>query len=156
MALQDQRLSANRGRSVRADHGTRLGEVMLDRTEAAQIFQLVEVDMPIVDLVAALPQEIAHHVLAWAFRAASRRNRDKVPCGRKLRVEICVDSVDNSLMAIGRVHFRCGSGAAFRIGCAPIHCAMRFGAPWRHGWRSTAISSEHDSLTDQTSFVAAG
>src|SRR5947209_17136266 len=105
MALQDQRLSANCSRPVGADHGTRLGEVMLDRTEAAQIFQLVEVDMPIVDLVAALPQEIAHHVLAWAFRAASRRNRDKVPCGRKLRVEICVDSVDNSLMGVGGVHF---------------------------------------------------
>jgi hypothetical protein len=43
---------------------------MLDRAEAAQIFQDVEVDVPVVDLVATRPQQIADHVLARPFSAA--------------------------------------------------------------------------------------
>jgi hypothetical protein len=62
--------------------------------------------MPIVDLVAALPQEIADHVLARPFRAAGRRNRDKVSCGRKLRIEIGVDRIKDSLLGFDGVHFR--------------------------------------------------
>ena len=58
-------------------------------------FKIVDIDMPVVDLVAALPQEIADHVLARPFRAAGRGNRDKIPCGRKLRVEIGVDGVED-------------------------------------------------------------
>ena len=43
---------------------------MLDRPEAAQILQILYVDMPVVDLVAACAQEIADHVLARSFGAA--------------------------------------------------------------------------------------
>ena len=35
---------------------------MLNRTVAAQVLQRVDVDMPVVDLVAALPQQIADHL----------------------------------------------------------------------------------------------
>jgi hypothetical protein len=66
---------------------------MLDRPKTAQIFQLVDIDMPIVDLVAAPPQEIADHVLARPFGAAGRGDRDQIPGGRKLRVETGVDRV---------------------------------------------------------------
>ena len=77
---------------------------MLDRSDAAQVFQLIDVDMPVVDLVAALAQEIADHVLARSFRAARGGNRNKIPRGRKLRVEIVVDGVENSLFGIAGVH----------------------------------------------------
>src|SRR6266849_8850088 len=43
---------------------------MLDRAEAAQILEIVDVDMPVVDLVAALPQQIPDHVLARPLGAA--------------------------------------------------------------------------------------
>ena len=83
---------------------------MLDRAEAAQILQIVDIDMPVVDLVAALAQEIADHVLARPLRAAGRGNRDKIPGGRKLRVEIGVDGVEDPClvsMAIISVTVRC-------------------------------------------------
>ena len=71
---------------------------MLDRAEAAQILQVVDVDMPVVDLVAALAQQIADHVLARPFGAAGRGYRDEIPGGRQLRVETGVDGVEDSLL----------------------------------------------------------
>ena len=101
MALQDQRFAALGGRAVGAHHRAGAGEVVLDRAEAAQILEVVDVDMPVVDLIAAFAQEIAHHVLARAFRAARRRDRDEVARGRKLSVEAAVDGVQNPLLRFG-------------------------------------------------------
>ena len=55
-------------------------------------------------LIAALPQQIADHVLARPFRAAGRGNRDKIPRGRKLRVEIGIDGIEDFLFGIDGVH----------------------------------------------------
>ena len=60
--------------------------------------------MPVVDLVAALAQEIADHVLARTFGAAGRGNRDKIPGGGQLRVETGIDGVEDSLAGIAGVH----------------------------------------------------
>ena len=76
---------------------------MFNRAEAAQVFQGIEIDAPVVDLIAAPAQEIADHVLARPFRAAGGRYSDKVHGGRKLRVEIGVDGIED-LSAIGSVH----------------------------------------------------
>jgi len=76
---------------------------MLDRAEAAQVFQIVDLDVPVVDLIAALTQEIAHHVLARPFRTAGRRNRDKIPRRGQLRVEIGVHGIKDFLPAIDSV-----------------------------------------------------
>ena len=56
--------------------------------------------MPVVDLVAALAQEIADHVLARPFGAAGRGNRDKIPGGRQLRVETGVDGIEDFLLLL--------------------------------------------------------
>ena len=74
---------------------------MLDRAEAAQVLQIVDIDMPVVDLVAALPQQIADHVLAWSLGAAGRGDRDEIPRRRKLRVEAGIDGVEDFLLRIG-------------------------------------------------------
>jgi hypothetical protein len=79
---------------------------MLDRAEAAQILQIVDIDMPVVDLVAAPAQQIADHVLARPLRAAGRGYRDKILCRGKLRVKTGVDGVENPLLGIDGVHFR--------------------------------------------------
>src|SRR5450759_2220309 len=73
---------------------------MFDRTESAQFPEIVDIDMPVVDLVTALPQEVADHVLARSFRAAGTGNRDKIPRGSKLRVEIGVDGIEDFALAI--------------------------------------------------------
>src|SRR5215210_1045138 len=101
---------------------------MFDWSEAAQVFQLIDVDMPVVDLVAALAQKISDHVLARSFRTSGGGNGDKIPCGRKLRIEIVVDGVENSLFGIAGIHSVTLPVAAFRIAPAPIHCAFRFRA----------------------------
>ena len=75
---------------------------MLDRTEAAQILQILDVDMPIVDLIAALAQEVADHVLARPFGAARRWYRNEIPCCRQLRIEAGVDGIEDFLLRIGR------------------------------------------------------
>ena len=82
---------------------------MLDRAEAAQILQVVDVDMPVVDLIAALAQQIADHVLARPFRAAGGGNRDKVPGGRQLRVKTGIDGVEDSLLGIACIGLHCHS-----------------------------------------------
>src|SRR5258708_21790066 len=105
MALQDQRSAGIALGAIGADRGGRLGKVVLDRAEAAQTLQSVDVDMPVVDLIAALPQQIAAHVLARPLGAAGRGNRDKIPCRRKLCVEIGVDGVEDLLLGIAGVHY---------------------------------------------------
>ena len=77
---------------------------MLDRTEAAQILQIVDVDMPVVDLVAALAQEIADHVLARPFGAAGRGDRDKILRGGELRVETGIDGIEDFSCGVDGVH----------------------------------------------------
>ena len=70
VTLQDQRLSGVGVGSISADHRARSGKIMLDRTEAAQVLQLLRIDMPVVHLVATLAQEVADHVLARPFGTA--------------------------------------------------------------------------------------
>src|ERR1035437_9437108 len=77
---------------------------MLDRTESAQIPEIVDIDMPVVDLVAALSQEVADHVLAWPFRAAGTGKRGKISCGSKLRAKIGVDGIEDFSLAVDGVH----------------------------------------------------
>ena len=45
---------------------------MLDRAEAAQILEIVDVDVPVIDLIATLAQEVADH-------AGRRHNSPKLP-----------------------------------------------------------------------------
>ena len=66
---------------------------MLDRAEATQILEIIDIDMPVVDLIAAPAQQLADHVLARTFRAAGRGNRDKIHRGGELRVEPGIDGV---------------------------------------------------------------
>src|SRR6266478_304402 len=99
---------------------------MLDRTETAQIPEVVEIDVPVVDLVTALTQEIADHVLARSLRTAGGRNRYKIPGRRKLRVEIGVDCIENSSPGIAGVHGITFPVVAFRIAAASIHCELGF------------------------------
>src|ERR1700724_1839661 len=77
---------------------------MLDRAKAAQVFQIGDIDMPVVDLVAALPQEIADHVLARTLGTAGRGNCNKIPRGGELRVETGVDGIEYPLPGIDSVH----------------------------------------------------
>src|SRR4051812_31882668 len=77
---------------------------MLDRPKTAQILQLIDFDMPVVDLIAAPAQQIADHVLARTLGAARRRNGDELFCRRKLRVEAGVDRVENFAFGIVGVH----------------------------------------------------
>jgi hypothetical protein len=112
MPLHDQRFPGIGGGPVSADHGAGLREIMLDRAEAAQILEIVDVNAPIVDLVAALPQEIADHVLTRPFGATRRGNSDKIPRGRQLRVETGIDGIEDFLIVVARVH-----GVAFPVIC---------------------------------------
>src|ERR1700733_7569611 len=77
---------------------------MLDRAEAAQVLEIVKVDVPVVDLIAAPAQQIADHVLTRAFSAAGRGNRDKIPCGGELRVETGIDGVEDFAFDIVGTH----------------------------------------------------
>src|SRR5260370_33251016 len=77
---------------------------MLDRAEATQVFQIVEIDMPDGDLAAALPQEIADHVLARTFGTAGRGNCNKIPRDGELRGDTGVDGIEHPLPGIDSVH----------------------------------------------------
>src|SRR4051794_4685700 len=77
---------------------------MLDRAEAGQVLEIIDVDVPVVDLVAALAQQIADHVLARTFGAARGGNRDKIPGGGELRVETGIDGVEDFAFDIVGVH----------------------------------------------------
>ena len=95
--------------------------------------------------IATLAQQIADHVLAWSFRAAGRRNGDKILRGRQLRIEAAVDRVEDSLPGIAGIHGIVSpvtvglahpapprsnhtlqgfaeSRIAVRIASAPLHC----------------------------------
>ncbi|BBO12959.1 hypothetical protein TM102_44290 [Bradyrhizobium sp. TM102] len=74
---------------------------MLDGAEAAQILEIVDVDVPVVDLVAARAQEVADHVLARPLRPAGRRDCDKIACGGELGLEAGIDGVKNPLLRFG-------------------------------------------------------
>lgn len=74
---------------------------MLDRAESAQISEIVEIDVPVVDLVAALAQQIADHVLARPLGAAGRGDRDEGLRRRKLRIESLVNGGKDSLLRLG-------------------------------------------------------
>ncbi|KAH2776528.1 hypothetical protein KXW38_010187, partial [Aspergillus fumigatus] len=60
--------------------------------------------MPVIDLIAALPQEIADHVLARAFGAARRGDGNEIGGGRQLRVEAGIDGIEDLLLGVG-AHF---------------------------------------------------
>src|SRR5882757_6244650 len=77
---------------------------MLDRAEAAQVLEIIDIDMPVVDLVAAPAQQIADHDLARTFSAAGRGNRDKIPCGGELRVETGIDGIEDFALCIVGTH----------------------------------------------------
>jgi hypothetical protein len=83
---------------------------MLDRTKTAQILQIVDVDMPVVDLLAAPAQEIGHHVLARPLRATGGRNRDEIPRGGKLGIEAGIDGIEDFFLGIQGIH-----GVAFPV-----------------------------------------
>ena len=74
---------------------------MLDRTDAAQTLQFIDIDMPIVDLVAPLPQQVAHHVLARPFSTARAGDRGELPRGFDLPIERLVHRVENPPLLIG-------------------------------------------------------
>jgi len=84
--------------------------------------------MPVVDLVAALAQEIADHVLTRPFGTADGGNRDKILRGGQLRVEIGIDGVED-----------------FLPGISGVHCdAVPYGAAARTRQRSDQITSSRD------------
>jgi hypothetical protein len=83
---------------------------MLDRTKTAQILQIVDVDMPVVDFVAALAQEIGHHVLARPLRATGGGYSDKIPCGGELGIEAGIDGIEDFFLGIDGIH-----GVAFPV-----------------------------------------
>jgi hypothetical protein len=85
---------------------------MLDRAEAAQVLEIIYIDVPVVNLIAALAQHIPHHVLARTFGATGGGNRDKIPCGGELRVEAGVDGVKDFAFDIVGTH--CGAAPVGR------------------------------------------
>jgi hypothetical protein len=91
--------------TVRTDYRPRLRKIVLDRPEAAQVLQIRKIDVPVVDFVVALAQQIADHVLTRPFRTPGGRDRDKIHCGGQLRVETGVDGVEDSLPDIDGVHW---------------------------------------------------
>src|SRR4051794_35569123 len=60
--------------------------------------------MPVVDLIAALAEEITHHVLARPLGTANGRDGNEIPRGRKLRIEACVDRIQYSCSVIAGIH----------------------------------------------------
>ena len=60
--------------------------------------------MPVIDLVAALAQEVANHILARPFGAARGRYRNEVPCRSELRVEAGIDGIENPLFDVAFDH----------------------------------------------------
>jgi hypothetical protein len=109
MALQDQRAAAARRRAgdrrrrpVGADHRAGLGEIGLHRPEVAQPLQALQIDRPVVDLVAARPQQVAEHVLAGRLGAPCARYGGEPEGGGDLGVEIGVDRLVDPPLLLGR------------------------------------------------------
>ena len=105
MTLQNQRFPTLLPARM-SDHRARFRKIMFDRAEPAQILEIVDVDMPVVDLVAALPQKITDHVRHGPSAPAGGRNRDKIPCGSKLGIEIDVDCVNDLSPGVTDIHLR--------------------------------------------------
>ncbi len=61
---------------------------MLDRAEAAQALQIIDIDVPVIDLVTTLSQEVTDHILARPFRATRRGDCDEIARRRQLGVEM--------------------------------------------------------------------
>ena len=76
---------------------------MLDRTKAAQTPEVIDIDMPVVNLIAARAQEVADHILTRPLGAAGRWNRNEVPGRGKLNIEIVIDRIQDFLPYI-RIH----------------------------------------------------
>ena len=70
---------------------------MLDRAKTAQILQIPDIDMPVIDLIATLAQQVADHVLARSFGATGRRDRNKIHRRCQLRIKAGIDGVENFL-----------------------------------------------------------
>jgi hypothetical protein len=98
--------------------------------------------MPVVDLIAALAQEIADHVLAWSLRAAGRGDGDEVCGGGKLRVKGGIDGIEDSLLGMGaHLDFLSLAGIAGRS---------------KHIWRDIVEATTPFRITDvPIQFVAA-
>ena len=82
MALEGERSPGFLGGPIGSDHGAGAREIGLDRTVAGQVLEIVLIDDPVVDLVAALAQQTRHHVLARGFLAACARDRREGDRGR--------------------------------------------------------------------------
>jgi len=85
------------------DHRARFGKIMLDRAEAAQVPEIIDIDMPVVDLVTALAQEIADHVLARPSAPRVEGIATKSLWSR-VRVETGIDGIEDFLLGIAGVH----------------------------------------------------
>src|SRR5712664_4045050 len=112
---------------------------MLDRAEAAQILEIVDVDMPVVDLAAALPQQIPDHVLARPLGAADGGYRDKIACGRKLRIETGIDGIEDFPLDIANIH----------RAIVPILCCIAKTAPARSNHTLPGIAEVLDRFQNR-------
>ena len=76
---------------MRADHGAGAGEVALDRSIPSQRLEIGQVDLPVVDRVAAFPQSGGHEVLGRAFLETQGGDSNEIGQKRGLRREIRVN-----------------------------------------------------------------
>src|SRR5262249_57752020 len=93
----------------------------------------------VIELIAALAQQVADHILAWPLSAPGRGDRNKVLRRCELRVKTGVDGVKDLLGCIWvhRYHlfqWSPGSNHIFRRSCRPgaafsIHSASLNSAP---------------------------
>ncbi len=113
---------------------------MLDRAVAAQVLQFVEIEMPVIHLIAAPAQQVADHVLARPLRAAGRGDRDEVGGGCKLRIKTGIDGIEDSLLGFG-VHFGyCPSQAALQADQSTFGPIL-----WRAGRLSESQTGPYNS-----------
>jgi hypothetical protein len=82
---------------------------MFDRPVARQILHVVNLNLPIVHLVAALVEQIGHHILARTLGAPGARNRDEILRGGDLLVEMRVHGITDAAGNIGIDHDVSGS-----------------------------------------------
>ena len=101
MALEDERSPGLLCGPIGPDDGAGAREISLDRTVAGQVLEVVLIDDPVVDLVAALAQQPRHHVLARRFLAARARNRREGDRRRYLRLEGGFDRGFDALAGAG-------------------------------------------------------
>src|SRR3981081_2916151 len=111
---------------------------MLDRSEAAHILQIVDLDMPVIDLITALPQQIADHVLTRAFGAAGGGNRHEIPGGGTLGVKVGVHRIEDFLLCVGGGH-RTPVLQSLSESQACPYTPAKSREPWSHGCPLIAI-----------------